>query len=245
MSTEAKILKVNILSVSLAALALAGCVKDRPFEPGVGLSLVESNVLPPPVGGVDSEGRRQLLIGPFDRLGISVFRAPDFDRSVDVDGAGNIALPLVGKMPAAGKSPHQLAAEVEGRLRNQYVRDPQVSVEIQKSNAQRITVEGEVERPGVYPIAGEMTLLQSIATASGTTEFSKLEDVVVFRTVDGQRMAALFNVELIRRGMYPDPEVYAGDTIVVGDSPARRRFRDIIEGSTLLTTPIIALINTI
>lgn len=227
------------------ALALTACAKDRPFQARPDLQLVDSTSLPPPPGALDASGRPQVLIGSFDRLSIAVFRAADFNRSVDVDGAGSIALPLIGALPAAGRSPRELAADIEGQLRRQYLRDPQVTVQIEKSASQKIVVEGEVEKPGTYPITATSTLLEAIATAEGTTEFSRLEEVVIFRTVGERKMAALYNLDYVRRGIYPNPVVYAGDVIVVGDSPARRRFKDLIAGSTLLTTPIIALVNTL
>lgn len=229
----------------MACVLLASCAKDRAFTPGPDLQLVQASELPPPPDALDDAGRPQVLIGPFDRIGITVFRASDFNRSVDVDGAGMIELPLIGAIQAGGKSTSSLAREIEDQLRRQYLRDPQVSVQIERSNRQKVTVEGEVAKPGIYPVTGPTTLLQSIATAEGTTEFSKLDDVVIFRTVGSSRMAALYNLDLIRRGTYADPTVFAGDVIVVGDSPARRRFKDILAGSTLLTTPIIALINTL
>jgi polysaccharide export outer membrane protein len=64
---------------------------------------------------------------------------------------------------------------------------------------------------------------------------------VVFRTVGGKQMAALYNIEGIRRGNYPDPEVFANDVVVVGDSPARRLFKDLVGASALITTPLILL----
>ncbi|WP_196782026.1 hypothetical protein, partial [Salmonella enterica] len=73
-----------------------------------------------------------------------------------------------------------------------------------------------------------MTLMRAVATAKGTTEFAKLDDVVIFRTVNGQKMAALYNLKAIRQGAYDDPEVFANDVVVVGDSPARRLFKDIL-----------------
>lgn len=237
-----KLLTVTALTL---ALTLSACAKDRPFEPGLNLELVTAESLPPPSGALDGAGRPQVLIGAFDRIAIAVFRTPDFNRSIDVDGAGLIHLPLVGTMTAVGRSPAELATEIEGRLRQQYLRDPQVSVQIEKSASQKVVVEGEVEKPGSYPITSTSTLLEAIATAEGTTEYSRLEEVVIFRTVGDRKMAALYNLDYIRRGTYPNPVVYAGDYIVVGDSPARRRFKDLIAGSTLLTTPIIALVNTL
>jgi polysaccharide export outer membrane protein len=75
------------------------------------------------------------------------------------------------------------------------------------------------------------------------TEFARLQDVVIFRTVGEQQMAALYNLSAVRRGAYPDPEIFAGDVIVVGDSPARRLFRDVLQASPLFVTPIVALLQ--
>ena len=91
----------------------------------------------------------------------------------------------------------------------------------------------------MYPVVGEMTLMRAVASARGLAEFAKLDDVVVLRTVNGQRYAGLYNLAAIRRGNYPDPRVYANDTVVVGDSSARRLFKDFLQVVPLLTTPII------
>jgi polysaccharide export outer membrane protein len=85
--------------------------------------------------------------------------------------------------------------------------------------------------------------MRAVSTAKGTAEFAKLSDVVVFRTVDGRKMAALYDLKAIQRGAYSDPEIFANDVIVVGDSPGRRLFRDILQATPLLTAPIIAYLN--
>jgi polysaccharide biosynthesis/export protein len=66
---------------------------------------------------------------------------------------------------------------------------------------------------------------------------------VIFRTVGGRKMAAMYNLGAIERGAYEDPEVYANDVVVVGDSPSRRIFRDILQAAPLLTAPIIAYLS--
>ena len=116
-----------------------------------------------------------------------------------------------------------------------------MSVNLEEAVSQTVTVEGEVREPGVYPVVGRATLLQSIARAKGTTEYSRLEEVVLFRTVGNQRMAGVYNIAAIRRGAYPDPEVFPADVIAVGDSPRRRIFRDLIASAPLLTTPLLVL----
>ena len=67
--------------------------------------------------------------------------------------------------------------------------------------------------------------------------------MVIFREVDGQRFAGLYNLKGIRRGNYPDPEVYANDVILVGDSPGRRLFKDVIQAAPLFTTPLIVALR--
>jgi polysaccharide export outer membrane protein len=74
-------------------------------------------------------------------------------------------------------------------------------------------------------------------------ELAKLDDVVVFRKVNGQRYAALYNLQAIRRGNYDDPQIYANDVVIVGESGARRLFRDLLAIVPVLTSPLVILTN--
>ena len=118
-----------------------------------------------------------------------------------------------------------------------------MTININSSVSQVVTVDGQVVEPGLYPVTNQMTLLRAVASARGLTEFAKEEDVVILRTVDGQRLAGLYNIGAIRRGLYADPEIYANDLIVVGDSPQRRLFRDFIGVAPLLAAPVIAILQ--
>jgi polysaccharide biosynthesis/export protein len=162
---------------------------------------------------------------------------------VQTDASGRISFPLAGVVEAAGRTPAEVEEILEQRLRTGFVRDPQVTVNLKETVSQVITVDGQVREPGLYPVIGRMTLVRAVATAKGTDEFAKLDDVVVFRTVNGQQYAALYNLKAIRRGGYPDPEVFANDVVVVGDSPARRFFKNALQIAPLLTTPIILLLQ--
>jgi polysaccharide export outer membrane protein len=102
-------------------------------------------------------------------------------------------------------------------------------------------VDGQVTQPGNVPVVNQMTLMRASAAAQGATELAKHDDLVVLRKLDGQQMAALYNLGAIRRGNYGDPVLYPLDIVVVGNSPARRLFRDIISTAPLLSAPIIAL----
>lgn len=204
---------------------------------------MEAATLPPPEDAVGPSQERIYRVGAFDKLAINVFGVPELSQTVQVDAAGRISVPLAGAIDASGKTPQDIAGEIAGRLRGRYVRDPQVSVNAEETVSQVVTVDGQVTQPGPYPVLGRMTLMRAIAAARGTSEFARLQDVVIFRRVGGQEMAALYNLAAIRRGSYPDPEIFAHDVVVVGDSPARRLFRDILQAAPLAVTPLIALVQ--
>lgn len=188
-------------------------------------------------------GDRPALIGPLDSIQVDVFNIAELSREMQVDANGRISMPLVGEVDASGKTASELAAAIENALRANYVRDPEVTVNIKSSVSQVVTIDGQVQVPGLYPVTNQMTLLRAIASAKGFSEFAREEDVVILRTVNGQRMAGLYNVAAIRRGVYDDPMVYANDVVVVGDSPQRRMFRDLVALSPLLASPLIAILQ--
>lgn len=205
------------------------------------VTIVSSEGLPEPTRVDLLSSNRPYLIGPFDKLKIDVFGIEDLSKEVQIDASGRLSFPLIGVVEASGMTPGELGTELERRLQGRYVRDPQVTVNLEETVSQVITVDGQVDNPGLYPVIGRMTLMRAVATAGGTAEFAKLNDVVIFRNVDGKQLAGLYNLKAIRRGAYSDPEVFANDVIVVGDSQARRLFRDLIQASPLITTPLIIL----
>ncbi|MES2096927.1 MAG: polysaccharide biosynthesis/export family protein [Pseudomonadota bacterium] len=186
-------------------------------------------------------GDRPSLIGPLDTISVDVFGLPDLSREMQVDASGRIAMPLIGTIDARGKTADELSRAIETALRQRYVRDPQVTINIRSSVSQVVTVDGSVVEPGLYPVTNQMTLMRAVASAKGLSEFAKLDDVVVLRTVDGKRMAGLYNMSAIRRGYYADPAIYANDVIIVGDSPARRMFKDFVSVAPLLAAPLVAI----
>lgn len=199
--------------------------------------------LPAPTRADLTAESRPYLIGPFDKLKIVVFGIDGLDMEVQADAGARISFPLAGTLEAAGKTTTELAAEIAARLRQEYVRDPQVTVNLSETGSQLITVDGEVKEPGLYPVVGHMTLMRAVATAKGTSDEAKLSEVLLFRTVNGQKMLAVYNLKSIRRGVYSDPEVFANDVVIVGNSPARRLFKDLLAVSPALLTPLIYLLR--
>lgn len=233
----------RVVVPGLALLALVSCASRPPLASNGQLTVVDSSVLPPPDGVDLAAHSRTYILGPLDRVTVTVFGVPDLGGTVQVDSGGRIAIPLAGVFSVTGLTPEQLQEQITQRLAGRFVRNPEVAVNVAEALSQRLTLEGEVKEPGLYPLGGPTTLMQAVAMAKGTTEFAKLNDVVIFRVVNGRRMAALYNLGAIRRGIYEDPQVYAHDTVIVGDSQARRIFKDVLQSAPLLTAPLIAFAN--
>ena len=114
------------------------------------------------------------------------------------------------------------------------MRNPRVTVALVGSVAQLVTVEGQVQAPGVYPLGRNETLLTSLARAGSPTQLAALDQVVVFRTLNGQRMGAVFDLRKIRTGSAPDPQIVDGDVVVVGFSQLKGAYRDFLAATPLL-----------
>ncbi|MBX3565285.1 MAG: polysaccharide export protein [Sphingomonas sp.] len=233
------------LVVSFALLALSACAGQTSVGGSPNMTVVQGNVLPPPDrADLLATESRPYYVGPFDKLTIDVFGIDELrQREIQVDASGRMSFPLAGVLEVSGRTPGEIEVLLKDRLRERYVRDPQVTVNLKETVSQVVTIEGQVKKAGQYPVIGRMTLLRAIAIAEGTDEFSKLDEIVVFRTVKGQNLAALYDLRAIRRGNYPDPEIFANDVVVVGDSKARRIFKDFLGIVPLLTTPLIVALQ--
>ncbi len=230
--------------ILVSCLFAASCSGSRIVGGDPSIKVVAGTVLPLPDREDIASEERPYLIGPFDKLIIDVFGIEELsEKEVQTDASGRISFPLAGTVEAAGRTPAEVEIILEERLRAAYVRDPQVTVNLKETVSQVVTVDGQVVEPGLYPVVGRMTLMRAVATAKGASEFAKLDDVVVFRTVKGQNYAALYNLGAIRRGSYPDPEVFANDVVIVGDSKARRIFKDVLQVAPLLTGPLIVALQ--
>lgn len=167
------------------------------------------------------------LIGPMDQLDVNVFQVPDLTRTVQVDAAGQIILPLIGALNAAGKTVPQLQDEVAAALRVKYLQSPQVTIYISQYASQRVTVDGAVASPGVYALQGRTTLLQLMAMAKGTSRVANERQIIIYRTINNQKMGALYDLVAIRAGTLEDPEIYARDIIIVERSGMKSALQDL------------------
>ena len=209
-----------------------------------GLQVTTASDLPPPTKSDLITEAPPYVIGPYDKLSISVFGIEELaDREIQADASGRISFPLVGELDAAGRTTTEVAGLISSKLRAQYVRDPQVTVNLKETRSQLVTIDGAVEEPGLYPVLGKMTLMRAIATAKGTDEFAKLNHIAVFRKVAGKDLVAVYNLRAVRNGQVSDPQIYANDVVVVGDNAIRRLFKDALQVLPAVTTPLVYVLT--
>ena len=162
-----------------------------------------------------------------DLMDVEVFGVPDLKRTVRVNSSGQISLALVGGVVVAGLSAQAAEELIAKKYTEKYLQNPQVSLFIREFTSQRITLEGAVVKPGIYPITGQVTLLRALALAGGGAAYSDLSQIIVFRTeADGGKLTEIYNLEKIRKGESIDPLIVGDDIIVVKRDPIRAALRD-------------------
>lgn len=212
----------SILAMA-AALVLASCASNTPEGALIGQSMGP----PDPVQLAPAGASASYRVGAKDVLDITVFQVPEMTRVAQVDAAGQINLPLIGSFMAAGSTTDELQVSLAAKLQERYFQSPEVTIFVKEYASQKITVEGAVGAPGVYPLTGRTTLLQVMAVAKGVSREANERQVVVFRTINGQRSAALFDLKAIRSGKMIDPEIYGNDIVVVERSGMRTVMRSV------------------
>jgi polysaccharide export outer membrane protein len=214
------------IGVAFGILALlGGCAQSRP-------SMLPSGQEAYAVIPVKTSALVEEIIRTGDRLSISVLGEPELTSDkYYVDSTGYIQIPLAGEVIAAGRLPAELRDDLIQRLGRRFIRDPQVAVIIAERRKTTFAVEGDVQQPGIYDSAPGTTLLSAIAQARSPTNVARLDEVMVFRTVNGNRMGARFDLNQIRKGQADDPQILAGDTIVVGHSSLKGAWREFLQAA--------------
>lgn len=213
-----------VLSLSLTACA------DKPGGP------IAYNVplAAPDAPSVESVGT-DYRIAPLDTVSIKVFQADNLSGDYQVDLTGQISLPLVGEVEAANLTTAQLDDKLTAVLGQKYYEHPDVSVALKASTARAVTVDGAVSKAGTFPVLGHTSLMQAIALAGGTTDDANTHRIAIFRTIKGQRQAAAFDLTAIRHGQAPDPEIYAGDIVIVDGSSVKQSFKRVMQSFPMLS----------
>jgi len=181
----------NMLAMIGLAFASAACGSHRDMA------------LAPPASGDEP-----YLLGPGDKVRVTVFGQPTLTGEYTVTGAGDIAFPLVGNVPARGGTVEKFQEVLRARLAAGYLDDPRVSAEIIDYRPYYIL--GEVTTPGKYPFSIGLTLEQAVAAAGGFTYRANTHMIYVKRALSTQEWL----VDLRKQAAYP---VRPGDTIRIGE----------------------------
>jgi polysaccharide export outer membrane protein len=205
----------------LALPAMAGCVTNFPASQGPGLAssmgpvayapppppLVGGPVAAVPVAVVQPEGPiRSYTLDSGDRLRIVVFGQDGLTNSYAVDSAGNVTLPLVGPVRARGRTTTEVSAALASQLRQGFLREPHVAVEVEAYRP--FFILGEVTFPGQYPYVPNMTVETAVAIAGGFSPRAFRRSVDVSRPVEGAALRTTVPVTTLLR---------PGDTVVVAE----------------------------
>ena len=221
--------RVLMLPVLAAAAGLAGCGDKRggpiPYNQAFGTPDSPS-IVPLETG---------YKIAPMDTLNVKVFRMPDLTGDYEVDLTGQISLPLIGSVSAADLTTAQLDQSLTSRLGEKYLENPDVSVGIKSSTRRSVTVDGAVNKSGSFPVNGPTTLMQAVAAAGGTGPDANPRRVAIFRQISGKRQAAAFDLTSIRRGEAEDPQVYAGDIVVIDGSSVKALQKQLLNSLPMLS----------
>lgn len=174
-------------------------------------------------------------IGPQDLLEVQVYGLEGLKREVRVNSHGVISLPLIGIVALGGLTAQEGEELITMKYEKDYLKNPQVSLFIKEFTSQRISVEGAVNKPGVFPIKGQTSLLQALAIAGGGAPMSDMTSVVLFRVENGAKKTTKYDVTRIRAGELEDPMLVNDDLVVVNRSAARTALRDSLFGDILNT----------
>jgi polysaccharide export outer membrane protein len=167
-------------------------------------------------GGAVAPAVPGYVIGPEDQLSIVFWREKELSTDVVVRPDGNISIPLLNDVAAAGLTPDQLREKLTEQARR-FVQDPNVTVVVRQINSRKVFVTGMVGRPGPHALAASTTVLQLIAMAGGLLEYAKEDKIVIMRNENGQQVRYPFNYKHVIEGrnLQQNIELRPGDTVIV------------------------------
>lgn len=197
-----------------AGLLLSGCASTP--DPVIGAASIQ------PVTALGQANytftrSKTYLLRPSDRISVIVFREPDFTLDgVRIGVEGNISLPMLGSVPAAGKTTAALETDLTRRLAALGIKTPMVSININEYASHLVTVEGSVEQPGVFTFQPGSRLSSAIALAGGPARTANRTQVAVFRETENGMSVAKFDYRMMSQGTMLDPVLEPGDRVVMG-----------------------------
>lgn len=166
-------------------------------------------------------------ISPNDLLEVDVYGVAELRRTARVTASGQVALPLIGSVSVGGLTAEAAELLIAKRYGEKHLQEPQVSVYVKEYTTEKITIEGAVARPGIYPVTGQITLLKAMALAGGGASMADLSAVTLMRPDGAGGVKNMtYDLDRIRNGKEEDPTLKGDDMIVVQRDPTRKLLRD-------------------
>jgi polysaccharide export outer membrane protein len=235
MNTHRRLIVTAVLFTAVGATAHAlsapapALAQARPVMPPAGTMPARPATLTPPGGPAAPSGSPSALpsipsgtpipsdyiIGPGDVLQVTVWKNETLSRVAPVRPDGKISMPLLHDIQAAGLTTMQLRDKIATAL-GEYLPNPEVSVSVNEVRSLRISVLGEVQKPGVLELRGKTTILEAIAMAGGFRDFASPSKITVIRTDDGGQTTRIrFNYNRAASGDEPNLVLRPGDVVIV------------------------------
>lgn len=193
--------------LALGVLAVAGCASGP--------------AIPPAPQTLPASAEYTYIIGPGDSLHVMVWRNPELSMNVTVRPDGKVSAPLVDELTAQGKTPQELAREVE-KVLGKFVRDPIVTVMVSGfvgPYSEQIRVVGEAAKPQFLPYKNKMTILDVMIAVGGLTDFASGNKATILRTAEGNKLYSVRLQDLLKRGdVSANVEVRPGDILIIPQS---------------------------
>ncbi len=211
---------------ALAVMSLGACASTPDPVIGAAVSTPRSDL---GQAGFAVQRSQTYLMRPSDQISVNVFREPDFSlENVRIGVGGNVSLPMLGSIPAAGMTAAQFEQDVARRLTAAGLRLPMVSVNVNEYASHLVTVEGAVASPGVYSFQPGARLSSAIAMGGGTNRTAKRDQVAVFRETGDGISIAKFDYTQVSQGTMLDPILEPGDRVVVGTDGLSVFWQDVL-----------------
>ena len=180
-----------------------------------------------PQASVANNQTIEYRIGPQDLLEIEVFRVDELKRVVRVNSDGSISLPLIGTLNVLDKTPTEVENLIRQSLEKKYMQNPYVTVFIKEYESQKVTINGWVQAPGIFPLKGRTTLIQAISLAKGIKRLGDPTELVIFREKPGVGTTGYrINFREVQAGRVADPLLLKNDIIVVPQNGSKAAFED-------------------
>ena len=171
---------------------------------------------PPPLPKNDVKGSKSgTQLGAGDVFTVQVYGEKELSGKFRVSASGTIEYPLVGTVRVAGMSPPDVAKILRKKLSEGFLRDPFVSVFVKEYQSKKISVFGQVKRPGTFPFVENMSIVEAITLAGGLTPIASKNKITVTRTEKGKKRRYTVPVEKIGEGRAANYLLRPGDVVFV------------------------------